>query len=80
MRRRSRAPPFRELPVVGGQSDEGIAFDPGLRPSRVFLVWDDYDGTIDEKVAAFRAENDVQPRDVIHTLSFLRANDPEPAL
>ena len=45
----------------------------------MFLVWDDYDGTIDEKVAAFRAENDVQPRDVIHTLSFLRANAPEPA-
>ncbi len=22
-----RAPPFRELPVVGGQGDEGVAFD-----------------------------------------------------
>src|SRR5271166_3728491 len=32
-----------------------------LRPiGRVFLLWDDYDGTIDEKIAACRAENDAQ--------------------
>jgi hypothetical protein len=45
----------------------------------VFVVWNDGDGTIDEKIAAFRAENDVQPRDVIHTISFLWDRDPEPA-
>jgi hypothetical protein len=57
------------------------ALEAALRPAgRVFVVWDDGDGTIDEKVAAFRAENNVQPPDVIHTIGFLRADDPEPAL
>jgi hypothetical protein len=56
------------------------ALEAALRPAgRVFVVWDDGDGTIDEKIAAFRAENDVQPRDVIHTISFLWDRDPEPA-
>jgi len=52
-----------------------------LRPiGRVFLLWDDYDGTTDEKIAACRAENDVQSHDVIHTIGFLRDDHPEPAI
>ena len=52
-----------------------------LRPLHVVSTnWDDDGDTIDEKIAAFKAENDVQPLDVIYTIGFLRDDDPEPAI
>lgn len=50
-----------------------------LRPLHVVSTnWDDDGDTIDEKIAAFGAENDVQPQDLIYTIGFLRDDDTRP--
>ena len=47
---------------------------------RTFVLWDADDGTIDEKIAELRAEKNLGPRDVVHTVRFLRDDEPEPEL
>ena len=47
---------------------------------RTFVLWDADDGTIDEKIAELRAEKNLGPQDVVHTVRFLRDDEPEPEL